>query len=79
MRRVRALLIALAVAGGLVIAAPATAAFADSLRNVYYYNWNCNSYGTFGVQNGLWPSYHCDFLPEPGPEFPEHGLWFLYA
>ena len=77
MRRVRMMLVALAVALGLVLVAPAEAAFAETLRNVYYYNWDCNRYGTYGVQNGLWPSYHCDFYPSQGA--PEGGFWFLYA
>jgi hypothetical protein len=70
MRKVRALLAAGVLASGLVVVASATPAQADTLRNVYYYYWDCNNYGTYGVQNGLWNWYHCDA---------QYNFYFLYS
>ncbi|MEO3853995.1 hypothetical protein [Acrocarpospora sp. B8E8] len=70
MRKVRALLVAVALASGLVIFATATPAQAETLRNVYFTQSYCLWYGDYGVQNGLWTSFHCDLT---------YGYWFLWS
>lgn len=43
---------------------------AETLRNVYYYDWDCHRVGHLGIASGWWTSYHCDLM---------YGKWFLYA
>ncbi|MEV6862813.1 hypothetical protein AB0M44_17660 [Streptosporangium subroseum] len=78
MRRVRALLVTVALAGGLAVSAGAAPAHAAVLRNVYYGSDDCYRYGNYGVQNGYWTSFTCTFV-STGSGTPPYGLWFLYA
>ncbi|GII81501.1 hypothetical protein Sru01_64830 [Sphaerisporangium rufum] len=71
MRKVRTLVAAAMLAGGLTLSigvAPAEAA--ATLRNVYYYDWDCHRVGALGIDSGWWTSYQC---------VPQYNLWFLYA
>ncbi|MBO3747736.1 hypothetical protein J5X84_16780 [Streptosporangiaceae bacterium NEAU-GS5] len=70
MRKVRALLAAGILVSGLTVVATATPAQADTLRNVYYGYTDCNSYGSYGVQNGLWLWYHCEY---------QYNFYFLWS
>ncbi|GAA3031896.1 hypothetical protein [Streptosporangium longisporum] len=70
MAKARALLASVILAGGLTVALGAAPAEAATLRNVYYYDWDCHRVGNLGISSGWWTSYTCN---------PEHGYWFLYA
>ncbi|GAA0436939.1 hypothetical protein Acor_50400 [Acrocarpospora corrugata] len=70
MRKVRALIAVGTLVTGLTVVASATPAQADTLRNVYFTASYCYQYGSYGVQNGLWTSYHCDLT---------NGYWFLWS
>ena len=78
MRKARNLLLAVALASGLAVSLGATAAQAATLRNVYYEVSDCNRYGSYGVDNGLWPSYTCTWVSNGSSTWP-YGFWFLYA
>lgn len=70
MRKVRALLLSTALATGLVLSVGTAPAQAETLRNVYYYDWDCHRVGNLGIQSGWWTSYRCVL---------QYNLWFLYA
>ncbi|WP_214109356.1 hypothetical protein [Acrocarpospora catenulata] len=70
MRKVGKLVAAGALAGGLVMGVGVAPAQADTLRNVYYSSYDCYRYGDYGVQNGLWVWYHCEY---------QYNLWFLWS
>ncbi|GGL01694.1 hypothetical protein Sme01_46280 [Sphaerisporangium melleum] len=70
MRRLCTLLVTAALAAGLSFSIGAAPAQAESLRNVYYYDWDCNRVGQLGISSGWWTSYRC---------VPQYNLWFLYA
>lgn len=66
----RKLMVSALLAFGFVLSVGAAPAQAATLRNVYYYNWDCHRVGNLGITEGWWTSYQC---------VPEHGYWFLYA
>ncbi|MER6178613.1 hypothetical protein [Streptosporangium sp. NPDC001681] len=70
MRRMRALLVSAFLATGLALSVGVLPAQAATLRNVYYYDWDCHRVGNLGIQEGGWTSYTCT---------PQSGFWFLYA
>ncbi|MER5625144.1 hypothetical protein ABT061_29335 [Streptosporangium sp. NPDC002544] len=70
MRKVRTLLVAAFLTTGLALSVGVAPAQAATLRNVYYYDWDCHRVGNLGIQEGRWASYTCT---------PQSGFWFLYA
>jgi hypothetical protein len=70
MPKVRTLLISAVLATGLAVSVGVTPAQATTLRNVYYYDWDCRRVGDLGIQSGWWTSYTC---------VPQYNYWFLYA
>jgi hypothetical protein len=70
MRKAGTLLVSAVLATGLTLSAGAAPAQAATLRNVYYYDWDCHRVGNLGIQSGWWTSYTCT---------PQNGFWFLYA
>lgn len=79
MRRIRTTLAALVLTGAVLFttAVPAQAA-SQQLRGVYYDQSFCNWYGGYGVQNGMWSWYRCEFVSNGSP-YPPNGYWFLWA
>lgn len=78
MRRIATLLVALLLSGGALLATGATpvqAHYPDgTLRNVYSDRDFCQWYGSYGVQNGLWDSYICEFH-----QYGTSTYWFLWS
>lgn len=78
-RRVVAVLAAMVLAGGAALVGPAPAQAhpqpgqGGTLRGVYYDGQHCQTYGTYGVQNGMWDWYYCELHTDYG------GLWFLWS
>ncbi|GAA1255241.1 hypothetical protein GCM10009677_01330 [Sphaerisporangium rubeum] len=71
MRTVRTLLTSAVLGTALAVSlSVATPAHAETLRNVYYYDWDCHRVGNLGIQSGWWSSYRCSY---------EYNFWFLYA
>ncbi|SEH00124.1 hypothetical protein SAMN05444920_115103 [Nonomuraea solani] len=70
MRKAATLLASTALATGLALSAGAAPAQAETLRNVYYYDWDCHRVGNLGIDSGWWTSYRC---------VPQGQYWFLYA
>ncbi|MFC4584809.1 hypothetical protein [Sphaerisporangium corydalis] len=70
MRKVRNLLVSVVLAAGIGLSIGAAPANADTLRNVYYYDWDCRRVGDLGITSGWWTSYSC---------VPQYNFWFLYA
>ncbi|GAA3805713.1 hypothetical protein GCM10022226_27260 [Sphaerisporangium flaviroseum] len=70
MRTVRTLIASVVLAAGLAVSVGVTPAQAATLRNVYYYDWDCHRVGNLGIDSGWWTSYTCT---------PQYGYWFLYA
>jgi len=77
-RRLATLLVSLTLAGGFTLAASAAPAQAHypngDLRNVYSDGAFCRWYGGYGVENGLWDWYICEYHGEYPP-----GLYFLWS
>ncbi|MEU3167239.1 hypothetical protein [Streptosporangium sp. NPDC006930] len=70
MRKTLTLLASAVLATGLALSVGAAPAQAATLRNVYYYDWDCHRVGNLGIQSGWWTSYSC---------VPQYDKWFLYA
>lgn len=86
MRRLATLLVAFMIAmGGLfaTTAAPASADYQDppggTLRNVYSSLSFCQSYGSYGVANGMWRSYLCQYRQYGPPGGPYSVYYFFWT
>ncbi|MEO3811421.1 hypothetical protein ABGB17_20710 [Sphaerisporangium sp. B11E5] len=75
MRRLRALVVSVAIAAGVLFSFGSAPAQADSIRYVYYYESDCYNGGNLGIQWGWWTSYRCVATPFGYNEY----RWFLWA
>jgi hypothetical protein len=75
MRRIRALLVSVAVATGVLLSIGTAPAQADSIRYAYYLQADCYNGGNLGKQWGWWTSYRCSYETHGGNQY----FWFLYA
>lgn len=77
-RRWTTLVVAVTLALGGLVGIGATPAAADpqggTLRGVYYDGQFCNSYGSEGVQTGLWSWYYCEYR-----QYGSAAYYFLWS
>ncbi|GAA1255229.1 hypothetical protein GCM10009677_01310 [Sphaerisporangium rubeum] len=75
MRKLRALIVSMAVVGGALFAFGSAPAQADSIRYVYYYQSDCYNGGYLGIQWGWWTNFNC----APANFYPGDTRWVLWA